>query len=485
MLGIHLPTVSRASRVIVLFSVVMLAPAGCAASGHDVGTATSSAPNSSSAPDAGPLTPAGLAARIDTAGVLRHLDDLAAVAQRNGGNRASGTAGYAATADLVANTLRGAGFRVSTPSFDYPRFTSGPVTVTADGTRVDAEVIQYSSGTRDRAVVAQPTTVVGVGCVAADFRAPVRDSIAVITRGTCTFAQKVDLAQRAGARAAIIVDTAPGSPRGMTLEPDSRPGIPVVAVGADLGERVRSAQSISIAVSAETTTVTSRNVIAETTTGAADDVVIAGAHLDSVAAGPGINDNGSGVAALLETALQLGARPPVARTVRFGFWGAEEDGLIGSTRYVASLDAAARRGIAAYLNFDMLGSPNAGYFAYDGDNSDGVGAGPGPEGSGAIEQVFLRYFAERRIPVRGHDFDGRSDYGPFVDAGIPAGGIDTGAEEDKSSDEAKLWGGTAGRPFDPNYHQRADDVGNVDVAALAITAPAVAYSVADLALHAD
>ena len=134
-----------------------------------------------------------------------------------------------------------------------------------------------------------------------------------------------------------------------------------------------------------------QNVIAQTHTGRADNVVMAGAHLDSVPAGPGINDNGSGSAALLETALKLGSSPNVKNAVRFSFWGAEEPGLLGSQAYVDSLDFEQQLDIAMYLNFDMIGSPNTGYFVYDGDDSDGEGAGPGPFGSAQIEQTFVDY----------------------------------------------------------------------------------------------
>ena len=167
---------------------------------------------------------------------------------------------------------------------------------------------------------------------------------------------------------------------------------------------------------------------------------MAGAHLDSVPAGPGINDNGSGSAAQLETALRLGSAPPVTNAVRFAFWGAEEAGLVGPPPTSAgSADAAAD--IALYLNTDMIGSPNAGYFAYDGDNSDGAGAGPGRRAR------RHRAGADRGAGGdgvrRGTDFDGRSDYGPFVEAGIPSGGLFTGAEEIKTPDQAAL--GRAGR----------------------------------------
>ena len=430
---------------------------------------------------AGAVTPDGLAARVTGENVMKRLSVFSDIARGHNGNRASGTAGFQASADYVAGTLRSAGFLVSTPTFDFPRFSSGPVTLSADGENVSASVVQYSGGTGDQTLSGRPMTVAGLGCAATDYPPTVGGSIAVINRGSCTFTRKVAAAGKAGARAVIIVDTEPGPAQGMTIDPGDAT-LPTIAVGRDLGDRIRSAASVSLSVPATTTTVSSRNVIAQTTAGAADDVVIAGAHLDSVPEGPGINDNGSGAAALLETAVQFGSRPDVRRAVRFAFWGAEEDGLIGSTRYVASLDDDARRAAALYLNFDMIGSPNAGYFVYDGDNSDGVGVGPGPKGSAGIERVFTRYFESRRIPVQGSDFDGRSDYGPFIEAGIAAGGIDTGAEQKKTPEQAARWGGTAGQAFDPNYHQRGDDVGNINTAALAITAPAVAYGVATYAI---
>ena len=173
-----------------------------------------------------------------------------------------------------------------------------------------------------------------------------------------------------------------------------------------------------------------------------------GAHLDSVNAGPGINDNGSGSAAILETAVQMAKVKP-RNKLRFALWGAEEASLVGSTYYVNNLLQDERDRIALYLNFDMIGSPNHVFFIYDGDDSDAVGAGPGPAGSAEIEKAFEFYFHVRGIPFKGTDFSGRSDYGPFIAAGIPAGGLFTGAEGIKTADEAALWGGTAGQPVRP------------------------------------
>ncbi len=203
-----------------------------------------------------------------------------------------------------------------------------------------------------------------------------------------------------------------------------------------------------------------------------------GAHLDSVTAGPGINDNGSGSAAILEVALAVAATGyQPGKHLRFGWWGAEELGLRGSRFYVNALPATERAKITGYLNFDMVGSPNPGYFVYDGDNSDGVGAGPGPAGSAAIESTIIAGFTARGVPTRGTDFDGRSDYGPFISAGIPAGGTFTGAEGIKTSAQAQLWGGTAGTAFDPCYHRSCDTTTNISDTALDRNADVIAETV--------
>lgn len=185
---------------------------------------------------------------------------------------------------------------------------------------------------------------------------------------------------------------------------------------------------MTLVLATRAATIVTRNVIAQTTTGRTDEVVMTGAHLDSVPEGPGINDNGSGSAGQLEMALALGSAPPVTNAVRFAWWGAEESGLIGSTTYVGGLTPEARRDIAVLLNTDMIGSPNPAYFAYDGDNSDNIGAPPGPTGSDGIERTLTSALGATEVQARGTDFDGRSDYGPFVAAGIPSGGLFTGAE---------------------------------------------------------
>jgi Zn-dependent M28 family amino/carboxypeptidase len=223
------------------------------------------------------------------------------------------------------------------------------------------------------------------------------------------------------------------------------------------------------------------NVVAQTKTGSTHDVVMAGAHLDSVPEGPGVNDNGSGVAAVLETAVQLGSSPQVHNAVRFAFWGAEEEGLIGSTHYVETLDAEALKDVALYLNFDMLASPNPGYFTYDGDQSAPPSSDGGvprvPEGSAGIERTLAAYLDGAGKKAQDTDFDGRSDYDAFTQAGVPSGGLFAGAEDNMTAEQAKLWGGQADKPFDPNYHKSTDTLEHIDRNALEIQGRGVAYAI--------
>jgi aminopeptidase Y len=253
--------------------------------------------------------------------------------------------------------------------------------------------------------------------------------------------------------------------------------IPVVGASFAAGQLLAEAGSQASVTTIAPQTVTQNNVIAESRSGNPNNVVMVGAHLDSVQAGPGINDNGSGSAAILETAIQMAKANP-RNKLRFAWWGGEESGLLGSTADVAGLSQAELDRIALYLNFVMIGSPNYVFMIYDGDDSDGTGAPPGPAGSAQIEKVFENFYNERGIPFKGTDFTGRSDYGPFIAMGvdIPAGGLFTGAEGIKTPAEAATWGGTAGDQYDPCYHLACDTFANNSDTALDINSDAVAYA---------
>jgi aminopeptidase S len=208
---------------------------------------------------------------------------------------------------------------------------------------------------------------------------------------------------------------------------------------------------------------TSYNLVADLPGGDSSSVVMFGAHLDSVSVGPGINDNGSGSAGVLETALAYAASGQTPRNhVRFGFWGAEELGLLGSTYYVGQLTSGQRSAIKSYQNFDMIASPNIGYFVYD-DNAAGTD----------VRDDFTAYYDRKGIPWEYVDVQGRSDHAAFRSNGIATGGIFSGAESTKTSAQAGKWGGTAGRPFDACYHRSCDTITNLDLTALDVNVDAI------------
>ncbi|GAA3713183.1 aminopeptidase PaaP [Nonomuraea antimicrobica] len=431
----------------------------------------------------------------------KHLDVLQAIADANGGNRATGTPGYDASRDYVAGKLRRAGYKVTLQPINYVESwseNSPPVLdLTAPGAKsyvpnedffsfqpspagdVTAQV-QAVDLTLPPAPVPSSTS----GCEESDFAGFTAGRIALIQRGTCAFVQKVQNAKTAGASGIIVFNEGqPGRTDAYPLDiGEWRAGIPMVfadfAVGAELAGTAGA--TVRLKVDANLVLGTTDNVIAESRFGDPRNVVMVGAHLDGVPVGPGINDNGSGSAAILEVAEEM-AFFPVKNKVRFAFWAAEEIGLLGSDQYVASLSESQRDRIRVYLNFDMIASPNYAYKLYDGDDSDNVGSPAGPPGSAQIERQLSAFYDSRDLPTVGTDFDGRSDYGPFIAVGIPSGGIFTGAEGIKTAEEAALFGGTAGVAYDPCYHQACDTIANIDLTALDVDADAIADSVARFA----
>ena len=250
---------------------------------------------------------------------------------------------------------------------------------------------------------------------------------------------------------------------------------PTVAASFATGAELAGAATQAL-ISVEDVVRTSYNVIAELPGRTDGNVVMAGAHLDSVPAGPGIQDNGSGSAALLEVAEQMSKSRPY-NTVRFGWWGAEELGLIGSTQWVAQRTQDELDEIALYLNFDMIGSPNYVFQVYDANESSFVAPVPVPDGSEAIESLFESFYTLRGEPYDDSAFSGRSDYQAFINNGIPSSGLFTGAEVIKSPEQEAIWGGTAGDQFDPCYHLACDTFDNISLKALDVNSDAVAFAV--------
>jgi Zn-dependent M28 family amino/carboxypeptidase len=432
-------------------------------------------------------------------GVREHQAAFQAIADGNDdpfypGTRAAGTEGYAESVEYVAGFLREAGYEVTLDpvqfEFIFPvvlrqltpvnaEYESGAFTGSGSGT-VQGQVIPVD-------INLTPPRASTSGCEPADFAGidwSGDSDIALIQRGTCTFGTKARNAQLAGAEAVIIFNQGNTPDRealiaanASTLDDGTTVSHAIPVVGASFANGVALAQPGSTAYVEvrPTETRTDYNVIAELEGKNDDNVVMAGAHLDSVTEGPGIHDNGSGSAALLETALMMAKHRP-ENTIRFAWWAAEELGLIGSTDYVEGLSQAELDRIALYLNYDMVGSPNYIFMVYDADESTFPAPVPIPPGSVAIEDLYESYYTLIGEPYDDTEFSGRSDYQAFIEAGIASGGLFTGAEEIKTEEQEAIWGGMAGEQFDPCYHEACDTFDNVDLHALEVNSDLIAFA---------
>jgi Iap family predicted aminopeptidase len=370
---------------------------------------------------------------ITEAELGEHLSAFQEIANRSGGTRAAGTPGDRASVEYVAKRMRDAGWTVRLQPVRFPYFNVRDASMTIGGRELrearDFQVLSYSGAGRTSGRLRRLST----GCEADEYAGLGAGDVPLVSRGVCFFREKAALAQKAGADALVVIDDSPtrrGVPSGTLAVPGIR--IPVVLVSDTLA---RDAAPVEVDVDATSGRRVTHNVIAETPEGDGERVVMAGGHLDSVSGGPGINDNGSGAATLIELAEAIGPDPPGAR-VRVAFWGAEELGLLGSRHYVQSLDRAERRRISGYINLDMVGSPNAvPEFYADGD----------PKLGRVLQRVAGR-------PLGMVEAGGSSDHAPFEAAGVPVSGLYTGANER----------GPGGRARDACYHLACDTLERVN-----------------------
>jgi Zn-dependent M28 family amino/carboxypeptidase len=426
---------------------------------------------------------------VTVGGILAHERVLQRIANQNEGTRASGLPGFDASAAYVSQRLRAAGYSVTEQEFIFPFFRNlaDPTLSEVSPNPADFETASMTfSGSGDVTGVLVPTNDVQVppgptpsssssGCEPEDFTpAPAGPAVALAQRGTCNFSVKAENAIAAGYDALVVFNEGQEGRTELlngTLGGPLTRSIPVLGIsfadGAQLFQETKSG-TVTVHVTTQTEIDVNRktkNVIADSPGGDPNNVIVVGAHLDSVPAGPGINDNGSGTAQNLEIAEEISELKLKPRQkLRFAFWGAEELGTLGSQYYVDTLSDDEFGRIKANLNFDMIASPNYVRFVYDGDGSDTGTAGP--PGSAQIEAVFNNYFASQGLASEATAFDGRSDYGPFIEAGIPAGGLFSGAEGVKTAEQAATYGGTAGEPYDSCYHQACDDINNLNTKAI-------------------
>ena len=436
---------------------------------------------------------------LSAEGVMEHLLSLQQIAMDNNGHRAAGTDGHTFSANYISQKLLAAGYEVKLIPFDFDQFNqleTGVLNLAlgdSTETLVDTQDFNIMSFSGSGAVTAKAVAVdldlgegnkSSSGCEVSDFENFPAGAIALIQRGACSFAQKAENASKAGAVAALIFNQGNEPTRKEllqgTLGESYDRSIPVFGLNYERGVALSESPETEITVSAKTevANLITYNVVAETPGGNPDNVVMLGAHMDSVPAGPGINDNGSGSAGILEVAIKMmeviKASDKPYNKLRFAWWSAEEVGLIGSARYVESLDEDSKARIAMYLNFDMIGSKNykLGVFDADGDTH----GQEGPEGSAAIEQFFQMYYTLAGTKSTDVELSGRSDYAPFAEVGIPVGGLFTGAEGTKTEAEAGLYGGVAGEAYDACYHKVCDTVDMINMDALEVNVNAIGFA---------
>ncbi|KAF4511575.1 hypothetical protein G6O67_003357 [Ophiocordyceps sinensis] len=318
--------------------------------------------------------------------------------------------------------------------------------------------------------------VAGSGCDGGAYPASVAGNIALVRRGECSYGAKSELAGRAGATALVVVNTEDGGLRGNVGTPSPHHvatfGLSKADGDAFIHRLERGDKLDATAyMNATVDTIQTTNIVAQTLLGDAENCVMLGGHSDSVAAGPGINDDGSGSLSALEVAVQL-SHYRVKNCVRFAWWTAEEEGLVGSNFYVASLDDVENKKIRLFMDYDMVASRNFAYQVYNATNAEN------PAGSEQLRDLYIEWYNKHGYNHTLIPFNGRSDYDGFIRHGIPAGGITTGAEGVKTKEEQDMFGGKAGEWFDQCYHQACDDAHNLDLAAWEVNTKLIAHSVA-------
>ena len=480
----------RPARAVVAALAALLVLAACQS-----GSETPSASAGATSPSAAPASPSAdlsvsqaFRDAVTPEAIEGHLADLLAIAEANDGIRAAGTSGYEASVDYVVEALSAAGYEVTRDTFTFPFFTeAAPPSLTVSDQAFAEEDLHALIFSASGDVTAPVTTVeldpdgygIGsAGCDAEDWAAFPSGSIALAgPGGGCYTRQKVDRAITAGAAALIVANPQwpTGEVRRPTLLYPQGITIPALSASAQAGEALREAAidgtTVHLVAATRNEERVTTNVIAERAgagrDGTGDEVVMVGGHLDSVLDGPGINDNGSGTMTVLELALQLAELPPTPRTVRFAFWSGEELGLYGSRDWVQRQSSDDLHRIQAYLNLDMVASPN--YVRQVYDSSSAV------SDSRRITADFGAYFDAVGLTWETLDIGGGSDHASFDDALVPTGGLFTGASEPKTDAQASMFGGSANAPMSPCYHLACDTVDEINPTALDQMSDATAH----------
>ncbi|KAK6835536.1 hypothetical protein RU639_002371 [Aspergillus parasiticus] len=434
------------------------------------------------------VSSSGLQSHVKAENLLKRAKELSKIAdlgeeEYNHPTRVIGSKGHLGTIDYIYSTLAKLGDYYTITNQSFPAVTGNVFEsrlVLGDAVPESAAPMGLTPPTKNKQPVHAPLVAVSnLGCDASDFPSDVSGAIALISRGTCPFGTKSELAGKAGAVAAVVYNNEKGSLSG-TLGNPTPDHVATWGLSdedaAPILEKLKKGEEVDgIAyMDAIVETIHTTNIIAQTTEGDPENCVMLGGHSDSVAEGPGINDDGSGSLTLLELATLL-TQYRVNNCVRFAWWAGEEEGLLGSDYYVSVLTPEENLKIRLFMDYDMLGSPNFAYQVYNATNA------VNPVGSEELRDLYVDFYNDHDLNYTYIPFDGRSDYDAFIRHGIPGGGIATGAEGIKTPEEQEMFGGVAGAWYDPCYHQICDVVGNVNLTAWELNTKLVAHSVATYA----
>jgi Zn-dependent M28 family amino/carboxypeptidase len=422
-------------------------------------------------------TAATVAAAITEAGLRERLEALVAATGDTPPYRAVGSAGYDGAATMVEDALREAGWTVTADTYEGLAFEDEGASSLEVGGRTFRKddllpLVFAPAGDVEGPVVAidwnpAATAADGKGCAVTHYGDLPANAIVVVRSGDCLRRDQVIAAQQAGAAAFVAVYpwAPPGAVYRPTLIEPRFLTIPAAGVSGDAAETLVAAaaagETAHLVTRSRTRQAPTRSIIAELPGTEPGAVVMLGAHLDSVPGGPGINDDGSGVAALLEIAAGLADTRPRA-TIRLAFWSGEELGLHGSYRYATALSKDDARAILVYANVDMIASPNGFAGVYDEPGA--------PVGSAAARDLLASAVERAGGEPVGIDIGGGSDHRAFAEMGVATAGVFSGASEPVSAEQAASSGDAAtgveavvGRPADACYHQACDDLGNVNL----------------------
>jgi hypothetical protein len=329
------------------------------------------------------------------------------------------------------------------------------------------------------------------GCSMSDFPAAVKDNIVLVQRGGCTELVKAINARANGAKAVMIMNEGQtGRTASARYVSQTYPGTIGIGVTFALGQEL---YNLAQAGTPATMHFKSDNnltlridydILAETPSGDPTRVLQVGAHIDGVAAGPGINDDGTGTTMNLTIAhqiLKMGLN--LKYKIRFGWFSGEEQGLFGSTFAVNQLNSLQTAQTLAMLDYDMIASTNYLPFVYtDCNRTVTPNTCPPPNTEGVLGGHHIDYLKQKlNIDSVPYVFDNRSDYAQWRSRGVPATGLYTGAEGIKTAAQAAAYGGQAGIQADPCYHEWCDTVFNLDEFGLNEFSDALAHSILSFA----